>query len=113
MIFNSTIQTEILYNDPDGADRHRIMELPSGNKVHFKAEDPFGFVRINFDKGPTPEYLSGQYTSFQEAEKAIEAHLRRREYNAELALENQRPKKVKLTPRIPVNEPNDDSGNGS
>lgn len=111
MLFTTNTQTEFLMNDDkDREDRHRVMELPSGNKVHFKAEDPYGFVKINFDKGPTPEHLQGVYTSFMEAERAIESHLRMRETNRQIALENQQPKKVKLTPRVQVN---DDPINGS
>lgn len=98
-----TTQTEKLYsdeNDSDSENRHRVIDLPSGNKVHMRAHDPYGFVRINFDKGPTPELLSGEYTSYMEAERAIQSFLNEKEQRMQIALENQRPKKIKLTPRI-------------
>lgn len=105
-----TYQVEKLYgsdiDDPDREDRHRVIELPSGNKIHLKARDPFGFVYINFDKGSTPATLAGAYTSFTEANRAVSAYINARKQAQEIALENQRPKKVKLTPRIP-SDPDD------
>jgi hypothetical protein len=45
------------------------------NVLHVKRSDPFGFWTCSYEKGPVPEVLSGSYTSFQEAEKAVLAYL--------------------------------------
>lgn len=110
------VQTESLFgrpDDPERADRIRTIVLPSGNKAHMKAEDPYGFIRINFDKYNTPEQLKGVYTSFNEAEKAINAYINARQHKAELELEAKRvskyQKKVVLTPRVKDNDQADDS----
>jgi hypothetical protein len=40
-----------------------------------KCSDPFGFWSIQPKDGPAPEVLSGRYTSFWDAEKAVEAYM--------------------------------------
>lgn len=100
-------QVEKLYgtdSDPDREDRHRVIPLSSGNKIHLRATDPYGFVYISFDKGPTPAVLAGAYTSFMEANRAVEAWRHMKAQEARIELENQRPKKRVLTPRIQTND---------
>lgn len=64
-----------LDDSPKDLGRHRTLALENGNKVHFKCSDPFGFWTINMDKGKIPESLSGNYTTFDHAEKAMRAYL--------------------------------------
>ena len=44
-------------------DNSRVLEL--------KRKDPYGFVYVVWDNGRTPEELSGAYTSFDAATKAL------------------------------------------
>lgn len=55
--------------------RTRTILLDNGNKLHVTASDPYGLFTIHFDKGQIPESLSGQYTSYDEAMKAIKVYL--------------------------------------
>lgn len=72
--------------------RHRTLALEDGNKIHFKASDPFGFWSINFERGQLPESLSDQvWTTYDEAEKAVKAYLVSK-------------KKEKATPPAPVHK---------
>ena len=68
--------------------RHRTLALENGNKVHFKCHDPFGFWTVNFDKGQMPDALSGHYTSFEYAEKAVRAYLQTAEKPAATETQN-------------------------
>ncbi len=105
-----TYQVEKLYNndsdDPDREDRHRVIDLPSGNKAHLRARDPYGFVYISMERGATPTSLKGAYTSFTEAQRAVKNFIASRAMDVELALEAQKKtakhttQKLKLTPRI-------------
>ena len=51
-------------------------------------EDPYGFYRVEPRQGPTPEVLSGKYTSPRLAEEAIELYItnekKRKENEAKL-----------------------------
>ena len=60
---------------PQDLGRHRVFHLENGNKIHIKAEDPYGFWRINLDKGNLPEKLKGMYTSVEMARKDVERYL--------------------------------------
>lgn len=59
--------------------RHRTLALEEKNgvknKIHFKQSDPYGFWTVNFDKGTMPEELTGQYTTYEYAEKSVRAYL--------------------------------------
>lgn len=46
------------------------------NKVIVTKEDPYGFWSIKFEKGRIPSELSGQFTSFDIAEKAVLHYLK-------------------------------------
>lgn len=48
------------------------------NKVIVTKEDPFGFWSIKFEKGRLPDDLSGHFTSFDKAEKAVNVWLERK-----------------------------------
>lgn len=114
-----TYQVEKLYNtdstDPDREDRHRVVDLPSGNKAHLRARDPYGFVYINLDRGATPAVLAGAYTSFTEAQRAVQNFINEKAKDVELALEAQKrtakhtTQKLKLTPRIETNDSRTDA----
>lgn len=54
-----------------GVTRQIIYTLQSGPVIHAKCLDPYGLWRLNFEKGPLPAVLEGDYTSLSEVEKAI------------------------------------------
>jgi hypothetical protein len=49
------------------------------NKVIVTKEDPYGFWSIKFEKGRLPNDLSGHFTSFDHAEKAVQLWLARKD----------------------------------
>lgn len=53
----------------------RTVLLDNGNKIHMKRYDPFGHIKINWDKGQMPQKLRGEFTSFDEARKAVSRYL--------------------------------------
>jgi hypothetical protein len=58
-----------------GVTSRRTYDLVSGNKIHAERKDPYGMIYIHFDKGKPPEELEGAYTSYDEADKAIQLYL--------------------------------------
>lgn len=65
--------------DPEVSDKDlsndRVLELKNGNKVHIKKQDPYGFWRVSMERGQIPDTLKGEYTSANEAEKAVRHYL--------------------------------------
>ena len=55
--------------------RNRCIDL-GNNKIWIRKQDPYGFWKINFDQGRMPEFLMGQYTTPEAANKDIETYLR-------------------------------------
>lgn len=45
------------------------------NVLHVKKEDPYGFWFCHYEKGPVPEILSGAYTSFEQADRAVRYYI--------------------------------------
>jgi len=45
------------------------------NVIHVRRLDPYGFWHCSYERGPVPEVLSGAYTSFDQAEKAVLGYL--------------------------------------
>lgn len=67
---------EVLSNDGDkDLSNERVVILEDGGKLHVKRHDPYGFWRINWDKGRLPAALDQQYTEFSYALKDIEKYL--------------------------------------
>lgn len=77
-----------LDESPKDSGRHRTLEVEGGNKIHFKCSDPYGFWAVNWDKGAMPDELQGNYTSFEEAEKAVRAYLQAKKKTAALETTN-------------------------
>lgn len=66
-----TPQNAMLINfEPDTTSR-RTYDLESGNKVHVERKNPYGLLHIYLDRGEVPSALSGIYTNYTEAERAI------------------------------------------
>lgn len=55
----------------DQSENKRTLTLPNGNKVHFERHDPYGLWTMHYDKGPMPDHLTGDYTSFLKARDAF------------------------------------------
>lgn len=52
----------------------RVYDL-GNNKIRMTRTDPYGFVEISYERGQIPEHLKGNYTSFEEARRAVDAYL--------------------------------------
>lgn len=46
-------------------------------KAKLTRTDPYGFIHVSYDKGVVPRELSGQYTTFIDAERACAAYAQR------------------------------------
>lgn len=55
--------------------RCRILELENGNKIKVQATDPYGFWNVSYESGNMPKQLKGEYTSYDEAKKAVQTYL--------------------------------------
>lgn len=62
---------------PNDAAIDRTFELEN-NVLHVRRADPYGFWTCSYERGPVPQELSGSYTSFYEAEKAVLSYLERK-----------------------------------
>lgn len=56
----------------------REVALDNGNTLYVKRTDPFGFFVFSLARGQIPEWMRGQYTSLDEAQKAIKVYLEQR-----------------------------------
>lgn len=48
------------------------------NVLHVRKTDPYGLWHCAYERGQVPSELSGQFTSFDEAKKAVESYLKNR-----------------------------------
>lgn len=55
--------------------RQRSIDLENGNKINITQTDPFGFWTISYNKGQLPDHMRGQYTSYHQAELAVQQYL--------------------------------------
>lgn len=62
----------------------RTMTIPNGNKIHFERTDPYGFWYVHHDKGTMPDSMTGAYTTYDQAERAVMAYLETRFETEEL-----------------------------
>lgn len=53
----------------------RVIFLGNGREIKLERRDPYGFVHIVWDAGRVPEALSGTYTDFDQARKALELYV--------------------------------------
>ena len=63
----------------DHQDSMRTVELKTGNKLNLKRSDPYGFWTIHYEKGQVPVELQGQFTSDDEAMKAVNVYLSKKQ----------------------------------
>lgn len=59
--------------------QHIEVELENGNKLHFKTNPRHGTWSVNYDKGPLPAELSGEWTSYQHLYDKTMAYLTKRQ----------------------------------
>ena len=57
----------------------RVTDIDNGNKITATSSDPHGFWTLKLNRGALPQAYQGQYTSHEEADKAIKQYLRDRE----------------------------------
>ena len=57
----------------------RVTEIDNGNKITATSSDPHGFWTLKLHRGALPAAYQGQYTSFEEADRAIKRYLQDRD----------------------------------
>lgn len=53
----------------------RYVDLGTNNRVVLTRKDPYGFWFVSYERGATPATLSGAYTTFSDAERAVAQYL--------------------------------------
>mgnify|MGYP003349094861 CR=1 FL=1 len=53
----------------------REVPLKNGNILRAYRTDPYGFICFKLDKGQLPDWMKGSYTSYSEAQKAIQQYM--------------------------------------
>ena len=53
----------------------REITLDNGNKLFLRRQDPYGFITFGLERGQLPEWMRGHYTSWKEAQKAVQQYL--------------------------------------
>ena len=53
----------------------RLLNFSNGQTIRLERKNPYGFISVVWNKGPTPEKLSGIYTTFDYATKAVEIYV--------------------------------------
>lgn len=68
--------------------KQKVVYLSDGNSAHIRCEDPYGFWRIFYVNGRTPEAIKSQrFTSAGRAEQALSAYLEKEKYNTVISPE--------------------------
>lgn len=57
----------------------RVTDIDNGNKITATSSDPHGFWTLKLHRGALPQTYQGQYTTHEEADRAIKQYLRDRE----------------------------------
>lgn len=52
----------------------RVFELENGNKLYAKQTDPYGFWRLNLDKGQLPDWLDQDFNEWSQVQRAVERY---------------------------------------
>lgn len=68
--------------------RTRVFDLENGNKLIAKQTDPYGFWRLNLDKGMLPQWLDQDFNEWSQVVRAVEKYGHQRK----LAIADARPK---------------------
>lgn len=55
-------------------ERIRVFELENGNKLYAKQSDPYGFWRLNLDKGQLPQWLDQDFNEWGQVLMAVEKY---------------------------------------
>jgi hypothetical protein len=67
--------TEELHDFERDVPNTRLVHLENGRSLRLERKDPFGFVFIGWDRGPTPEALQSAFTDFDQARNALANYL--------------------------------------
>lgn len=66
------------FHDPERDDpRTKVVDL-GNNKLTMKRTDPFGFISVSLERGSVPEYLKGNYTTWEAAKVDVDKYLAER-----------------------------------
>ena len=53
----------------------RLMHFNNGQTIKLERKDPFGFIHVVWNKGAVPDELSGTWTTFDYARRAVEVYI--------------------------------------
>lgn len=54
--------------------RVRVFDLENGNKLYAKQTDPYGFWRLNLDKGQLPSWLDQDFNAWDQVLNAVKRY---------------------------------------
>lgn len=54
--------------------RTRVFDLENGNKLYAKQSDPYGFWRLNLDKGQLPSWLDQDFSAWDQVLNAVKRY---------------------------------------
>lgn len=54
--------------------RVRVFDLENGNKLYAKQTDPYGFWRLNLDKGQLPAWLDQDFNAWDQVLNAVKRY---------------------------------------
>lgn len=58
-----------------GSSRKQNVDPNNDYVIKHRDDDPYGFWWIGREKGQVPEHLTGAYTSYEYAKRALDTHL--------------------------------------
>lgn len=59
------------FEESDPSEKNKVFELDNGTKINATQKDPYGFWTLSYSRGPIPDMLKGQYTTFEYAKVAV------------------------------------------
>lgn len=66
------------FTNADFETKRMVGELEKGNQIFCEAGGPYGFWKVTYSKGVPPAKLRGTYTTFDQANRAVQNYLAKR-----------------------------------
>ena len=80
----------------------REMHFSSGQTIKLERKDPFGFITVVWNKGAPPDALSGTFTTFDYAQKAVELYVNNETNKSVVEQKVEKAPPYKYKPGVPV-----------
>ena len=81
--------------DRDLPSNVRLVHTRFGDKIKIERRDPHHLIYVMWYKGPTPEALSGAYTSFERAREDVLRYLENETINTPVDVPVEKPEPLK------------------